>query len=71
MIEWRLHIVMAEKRLGTNVLAEKVGMAPESLSRLRTSRTYPRLSADTLDKLCLALECQPSDLIRYTKTLEE
>jgi putative transcriptional regulator len=65
LIEWRLHVVMAEKRVTPSDLAERTGFNRVSISRLKNSLTMPRLNEETLDKLCTALGCQPGDLIRY------
>ena len=70
VIEWRLHIVMAERRMTPTELAEKMGLNRVSVSRLKNSHTMPRLNEETLDKLCSALECQPGDLLRYKPAAE-
>jgi putative transcriptional regulator len=66
MIEWRLHVVMAERRMTPSELSEKMGVNRVSVSRLKNSEKMPRLHEETLNKLCNILECQPGDLIRFT-----
>ena len=65
MIEWRLHVVMAERRISPSDLAEKMGLNRVSVSRLKNARSLPRLSEETLNGLCNVLNCQPGDLIRF------
>ncbi len=65
MIEWRLHVVMAERRMNPSVLAEKMGVNRVSVSRLKNARRLPRLTEETLNGLCSALDCQPGDLMRF------
>lgn len=65
MIEWRLHVVMAERRMSPSDLAEKMGVNRVSVSRLKNARSLPRLSEETLNGLCSALNCQPGDLMTF------
>ena len=71
MIEWRLHIVMAERRISPSDLAEKMGVNRVSVSRLKNARSLPRLSEETLNGLCSALNCQPGDLMRFQPDLSK
>lgn len=63
MIKWRLHEVMSERRMKNIELARELGVAPNTISRLRVATRMPRLDEDRLESLCLALECQPGDLL--------
>lgn len=65
VIEWRLHVVMAEQRISPSDLAEKMGVNRVSVSRLKNARSLPRLTEETLNGLCRALNCQPGDLMRF------
>lgn len=65
VIEWRLHIVMAERRISPSDLAEKMGVNRVSVSRLKNARRLPRLTEETLNGLCKVLDCQPGDLMRF------
>ncbi|NEP14233.1 MAG: helix-turn-helix transcriptional regulator [Symploca sp. SIO2C1] len=71
MIEWRLRVVMAERDVGVGELAEKIGINRVNASRLKTAKTMPRLTEQTLDALCKALDCQPGDLLRYAPSTKE
>lgn len=71
-IKWRLNVLMAEQELRHGELAEKAGLHPMTVSRHRSMKTMPvRLDAQTLEKYCRALECQPGDLLRYMPELDE
>ncbi|NER99651.1 MAG: helix-turn-helix transcriptional regulator [Symploca sp. SIO1B1] len=71
MIEWRLRVVMAERDIGVNELADLIGIHRVNVSRMKTAKTMPRLTEQTLDALCKALDCQPGDLLRYTSDEKE
>jgi len=65
-IKWRLAAVMADRELDYKQLAEKTGLHPGTVSKLKNTYVMPRrLDSDTLEKLCQALACQPADLMRY------
>lgn len=60
----RLDRIMADRKTSGNELAEKIGLSPVNLSRIRTGKLKAvRLS--TLDALCRELGCQPGDLFEY------
>lgn len=67
MIRWKLRVVMADRHMSTQELAERMGMSRVSISRLRNTPndSYPRITGEVLDKLCTVLNCQPSDLIEH------
>ncbi|NER28651.1 MAG: helix-turn-helix transcriptional regulator [Symploca sp. SIO1C4] len=71
MIEWRLRVVMAERCIGVQDLAELTGMNRVTISRLKNTTTMPpRLTAQTLNSLCKVLKCQPADLLTYVEENE-
>lgn len=49
-------------------LAKKIGMTAQAVQHLEYSAK--QINLDTLNKLCNALECTPSDLIEYTPDSE-
>lgn len=63
-IEFKLDVVMAEKKVRLKDLAEKVGMTLANLSNLKTGKAKA-IRFTTLNALCLHLECEPGDLIRF------
>jgi putative transcriptional regulator len=59
--------MMAKRKMSLNTLSEKVGITLSNLSILKQGKAKAiRLS--TLDAICSALDCQPGDLLEYTKT---
>jgi putative transcriptional regulator len=73
-IKWRLAAVMADRELDYRQLADKTGLHPVTISKLKNTYVMPRrLDSETLEKLCSALNCQPADLMKYQpdKEVEE
>lgn len=64
MIVMHLGRLMVEHHISLNELAEKVGITPANLSRIKNSKINA-MRFTTLDALCRALDCQPGDLIEY------
>ena len=61
----RLDRVMADRKIGLNELAEKVGVANVNLSKLKNGHVSA-VRFSTLVALCEALDCQPSDIMEYS-----
>ena len=60
----RLDRMLAERKVSSKELAERIGLSPVNLSRIKTGKiTAVRFS--TLEALCQALDCQPGDLLEY------
>ena len=65
-IEWHLNVLMATRRINNKELAQKTGMHPVTISKLKNSLEMPdRLEKSTLEKLCSSLVCQPGDLMKW------
>ena len=60
----RLDRVMADRKVSSIELAERIGKSPVNLSRIKTGRSHS-IRFDTLDGLCRELHCQPGDLMEY------
>lgn len=56
--------VLARKGLKAKQLAERIGVSQTHLSLFRSGKVRG-VRFSTLSKLCLALECEPGDLIKY------
>ncbi len=65
----RLDRVMADRKIGLNELAEKVGVANVNLSKLKNGR-ISAIRFSTLIAICDALDCQPGDLLEYARDEE-
>jgi putative transcriptional regulator len=59
-----LDVLLAQRKMRLNTLAETVGITPQNLSVLKTGKAKA-IRFDTLEKICRALECQPGDLLAY------
>ena len=65
MIRWKLNELMAVQRKRNKDLATALGMTESGVSRLRARDLMPRLSPETLNGICVFLDCQPGDLLEY------
>lgn len=64
LVSWKLHILMAEKRLKIIDVARSADLAWETVSAIYRGKAKA-VSLETLDKLCRALGCHPGDLFEY------
>jgi putative transcriptional regulator len=60
-----LDVVLAQRKMRLNTLAELVDITPQNLSVLKTGKAKA-IRFDTLEKICQALECQPGDILAYS-----
>lgn len=61
-----LDVVLAQRKMRLNTLAELVDITPQNLSVLKTGKAKA-IRFDTLEKICEALQCQPGDILVYSK----
>lgn len=65
----RLDRVMADRKIRSGDLAERVGISPVNLSKLKNGHaTAVRFS--TLEAICRELDCQPGDILEYREDRE-
>lgn len=65
-IRWKLHHIMFDRDIKNGELAAATGFHVNTISKLKNLREMPdRLEKNTLNGLCRALNCQPSDLMEY------
>ncbi len=60
----RLDVVMARRKVRSNVLARAIGITEANLSLLKSGKVKG-LRLATLEALCRYLDCQPGDLIEF------
>ena len=60
----RLDVMMAERKMRSRELAQRVGISEVNLSLLKTGRVKG-VRFETLEKICAALDCQPGDILSY------
>ena len=59
-----LDVMMARRKISAGELAERVGITPANLSILKNNKAKA-VRFSTLEALCMALDCQPADLLEY------
>lgn len=64
MIKCYLSKIMGAKRINMSELARQTGLSKNTVYLLYHEKSEG-ISFATLDKLCVALECQPGDLLEH------
>ncbi|MFD2563308.1 helix-turn-helix domain-containing protein [Aquimarina rubra] len=59
-----LDVMLAKRKMKSKDLAEKIGITTANLSILKSGKAKA-IRFSTLDAICVALECQPSDILEY------
>lgn len=59
-----LDVMMAKRKISLNELSERVGLTLSNLSILKTGKAKA-IRFSTLEAICRALDCQPSDILEY------
>ncbi|MGB5980968.1 MAG: helix-turn-helix transcriptional regulator [Nonlabens sp.] len=59
-----LDMVLAQKQMKSNELADKIGITTANLSILKTGKAKA-VRFSTLESICKELDCQPGDLLEY------
>ena len=57
-----LDVMMAKRKISLNELSERVDLTLSNLSILKTGKAKA-IRFSTLESICKALECQPSDIL--------
>ena len=57
-------VMLAKRKMSSGELAEKIGITPANLSILKTNKAKA-IRFSTLEVICKALNCQPSDILEY------
>lgn len=61
----RLDVMMALRKRRGRDLAAEIGITEQNLSLLKSGKVKG-VRFETLARLCVALECQPGDLLEFT-----
>ena len=61
-----LDIILAERKMRSTELAEKIGITNANLSILKTGKAKA-VRFSTLEAICEVLKCQPGDLLEFKK----
>lgn len=59
-------VMLAKRKMQSQELAEKIGITQANLSILKTGKAKA-IKLSTLEAICKALDCQPGDILEYTK----
>jgi putative transcriptional regulator len=62
----RLDRVMADRKSSLKELSEKIGISNVNLSKMKTGK-ISAIRFSTLEAICEALDCQPGDILEYSK----
>ncbi len=64
-----LDVMLAKRKLKLKELSEMVGVSTVNLSILKQGKAKA-IRFSTLNAICLALDCQPGDILEYVETKE-
>ena len=64
MIVMNLDVMLAKRKMRSNVLAERIGLTQANLSILKTGKAKA-IRLKTLDAICRELQCTPGDILEY------
>lgn len=59
-----LDVMLARRKMRSRELAERIGITEQNVSLLKSGKVKG-VRFETLEKICLALECQPGDILEY------
>lgn len=62
----KLDEIMAKRKMRLNELAELIDLTDANLSILKTGKAKA-IRFSTLQALCLVLDCQPGDILEFSK----
>lgn len=64
MIIINIDVMLAKRKMSVTELSERVGITMANISILKNGKAKA-LKLDTLNKICIALECQPGDILEF------
>ena len=62
-----LDVVMAQRKISSGELAEKIGISQANLSILKTGKAKA-VRFSTLEAICEVLACQPGDVLEFRES---
>lgn len=69
MILVRLDVMLAERKMKSRELAQRIGISEPNLSLLKSGKVKG-IRFETLERICEVLNCQPGDLLEYRSDTE-
>lgn len=61
-----LDVMLAKRKMRSKELAERIGITEQNVSLLKSGKVKG-MRFDTLAKICEVLECQPGDILAFSK----
>lgn len=61
-----LDVMMARRKISAGELAERIDITPANLSILKNNKAKA-VRFSTLEAICDVLDCQPGDILEYTR----
>ncbi len=61
-----LDIMLVKRQMKSKDLAEIIGITPANMSILKSGKAKA-MRFSTLEAICKALDCQPSDILEYVE----
>ncbi len=65
-IKVNLDVMLVKRNMKSKELAEIIGITTANLSILKSGKARA-IRFSTLEAICKALDCQPSDILEYTQ----
>ena len=65
-IDIQLDVILAQRKMRSKELAQRMGVTEQSLSMLKTGKALG-VRFETLNKICSILDCTPNDIIVFSK----
>lgn len=65
-----IDVMLAKRKMSVTELSEKVGITMANLSILKNGKAKA-VRFSTLEKICEVLDCQPGDILEYSKDAPE
>ena len=62
-----IDVMLAKRKMSVTELSERVGITMANLSLLKNGKVKGVRFA-TLEAICIALDCQPGDILEYRKS---
>jgi putative transcriptional regulator len=63
-IVMNLDVMLAKRKMRLKELAAQLGQSEQNLSMIKTGK-IKGVRFDTLDRICVILNCQPGDLLEH------
>lgn len=70
MINFKIHVLMAQKRLSQKELCELTGISPSVMNKYYHG-TIARISPEHLNMFCKIFNCNVQDIIEYSSDKED